>query len=155
MKLTLVRHARKQQSDGQLAEESRPIDGTEVSRAEALRESLRSQGLDPRYILTSSYLHARQTAELLRCPRTRQIIPITGLTPHTEERAFSLAAMLYEASAHSVEWTEDEVLLLVGHEGRLSNLAQRLTGTTRPRQLNHLEGLTLEISVKIAGEIRA
>src|SRR5438552_4884974 len=133
MIIVLLRHGRKQGSE--LPDEDRPLDAAEYGRADRVRERLAAADLAPRYILTSRYRHAVETAERVRCKRTRAIIPVTGLTPHTDEAMFSLPAMLHESG---VVWRPDERILLVGHELRLSNLAQALTGEYREPQLDPL-----------------
>jgi hypothetical protein len=91
---------------------------------------LEARGLRPRFILTSAWQHARDTAELLQVPITRAVVNVEGLTPKTPESRLSLPDMLTEAAPHGVFFEGCDVLMLVGHEPRLSLLAGRLTGDT-------------------------
>jgi phosphohistidine phosphatase SixA len=122
MKVIFVRHARKAEAQDHIEDAERSIAASEVVRAGRLRDRLIDEELQPHFILTSRYRHARETAELLRCPLTRAVVEVSGLTPHTDPGMFSLAAILHEASASNVAWKPSQVLVCVGHEERLSNL---------------------------------
>jgi hypothetical protein len=74
--------------------------------------------------------HSREHSEIVSglFERPVPIVPATALTPHTAEEEFSLAAMR-RATASSVDWTRVHVVLCVGHEPRLGQLALAMTGT--------------------------
>jgi phosphohistidine phosphatase SixA len=158
MKIVLLRHGKKQSSSlPDVPDDQIPLDPGEHARAEQVRDALETNGLAPRIILTSHNRHAVETAELLRCDITRAVIPVTGLTPHTDKLMFSLPAILYEGKVlwgHPGEWRAEDSLLLVGHERRLSNLAEALTGVRRQSELEFLSALVLDFSVQSVRSVK-
>jgi phosphohistidine phosphatase SixA len=149
MKLILLKHGRRNPADRDLDDPAQGVDPAELPRIAAVREWLLVERLAPRQILTSHHRHARETAEVVRCPRTRSIVAVTGLTPGTDEQQFSLEAILVEAAQKGVSWAHAEILMLVGHETRLSQLAECLTGVPRPRLLHHLESMVIDVQVSV------
>jgi phosphohistidine phosphatase SixA len=84
MQLVFVRHGPKERSKS-AADADQPLTSTATALGDRLRAALEARELVPRYILTSRYRHARETAELLRAKRTRAVIEVTALTPHTRQ----------------------------------------------------------------------
>lgn len=127
-----------------------PLAATAPAMAHRLTAALERRRLVPRYILSSRYRHALETAELLRGKRTRAVIPVTALTPHSAEKDFSMATIVGEAWAAEVDLFDHcDVLMLVGHESRLSQLANRLLQQPTVGTLAPLEALVVELN---AGE---
>lgn len=145
MKLICVRHGRKMKDDT-LDDSKLPLDPTATEQAANLARALAARGLTPRIIASSRYQHALDTAELLRGPRTRRVIPVTALTPHTPELAFTMSTIIAEAMEAGVDLLRDcDVLMLVGHETRLSQLTTRLMETsTELEQLSELEAFVID-----------
>ena len=145
MKLVFVRHGQKVH-DNTLDDAKLPLDPAATEQARNLASALAARGLTPRIIVSSQYRHALDTAELLRGARTRRVIPVTALTPHTPEPAFTMSTIITEAMEAGVDLLRDcDVLMLVGHETRLSQLATRLLATsTKLEQLSALEALVVD-----------
>jgi phosphohistidine phosphatase SixA len=147
MQLVFVRHGERERCG--IDEIRQPLTAAAVQKAAALREALAERSIKPRYILTSRYEHARQTAECLRVDRTRAIVEVTGLTPGTDEALFSLPSIFHEASREGIGWEHDGVVMLVGHEERLSNLVRTLSGEPLERCLHHLEAFVVNVTATI------
>jgi phosphohistidine phosphatase SixA len=145
MKLVFVRHGPKIVDDT-LEDADRPLDPSASELVGKLADALKRRSLTPRFIVSSRYRHALDTAALLRGPRTRRIIPVTALEPRTPECAFTMSTVIAEAMDAGVDLLRDcDVLMLVGHETRLSQLAARfLAEPTTLEQLSALESLVLD-----------
>jgi phosphohistidine phosphatase SixA len=148
MKLILLKHGRRDPAHAHLADAEQGLDPRELHRVEAVRGWLDAEAIAPRRILTSRHRHAVDTAHAVRCARTRTVVEVSGLTPGTAEAAFSLEAILLEGAAAGLSWPDDDVIMLVGHETRLSQLAARLLAQPRGRYLHHLEALVISVDVR-------
>jgi phosphohistidine phosphatase SixA len=153
MNLVLVKHGRKKAVKGR-TEARWPLDPAEYRRVARLQEALERRGLKARFILTSRYLHAKDTASRLAVALTRQIVSVRGLTPRTDERHFTLANMLDEAAAKGVVWEGCDTLMLVGHEPRLSTLAGRLV-SAYVEPLKHLEALVVNLKFDLGDRLQS
>jgi phosphohistidine phosphatase SixA len=149
MRIIFVRHGPKEVGD-ETPDAEAPLAATAPAMAQRLSAALEERQLVPRYILSSRYRHALETAELLRGKRTRKVIPVTALTPCSAEKDFSMATIVADAWAAEVVLFEHcDVLMLVGHESRLSQLAGRLLQQPALERLAPLEALVVELN---AGE---
>jgi phosphohistidine phosphatase SixA len=147
MRLIFVRHGPKQRLDG-VADSELPLDPSATGSVLQLRTALEERQLLPRFIMTSRYRHAVETAELLRAGRTRSVVPVTALTPHTKEEAFTMATIVMEAWSAGIDlFDAGDVLMFVGHETRLSQLAGRCSRQAFTSQLAPLEALVIELGV--------
>lgn len=145
MKLVFVRHGQKA-NDDTLDDAKLPLDPTAIKQARHLSRALATRELTPRFIVSSLYQHALDTAKLLSGPRTRLVIPVTALTPHTPDPSFTMSTIITEAMEADVDLLQDcDVLMLVGHETRLSQLATRFLATSaKLEQLLPLEALIVD-----------
>lgn len=146
MRLVFVRHGRKVVNES--LEDEELLLATEATKeVHALARALAARDLTPRVIVSSRYRHALDTSELLRGTRTRHLIPVTALTPHTPDSHFTMSTIVSEAVVAGVDLFRDcDVLMLVGHETRLSQLAATCAGLPREGvpELSGLEALVLE-----------
>jgi phosphohistidine phosphatase SixA len=147
MYLVFVRHWPKATIDGVLDHDLGLAD-TAGPAAMLLNAALRRSGILPRFIVSSRHRHALETAELLRVKKTRAVIPVTALTPYTPEEDFSFATIVNEAWTLGVDLLEQcDVLMLVGHETRLSQLANRFLRRPQMSQLAPLEALVVKVEI--------
>lgn len=141
VRLVLIRHGERQREGGELAS----LTEGGRSQAEALGAWLQPGSLfRADAILSSESRHSREHAEIVS-GLFRQPVPVltaTALTPHTAESEFSFAALRRE-TARTIDWPRAHVVLCVGHEPRLGQLALALTGT-RPDPLQKGEMLSVE-----------
>ena len=154
MKLIFVRHGPKLHDDTQDDAEL-PLAPSAYDRVERLAAALELGGLLPRVIVSSRYRHAHQTAERLRRKGPREVLPVTALTPHTPEVQFTMTTILSEAMQAGFDLLRDcDVLMLVGHKPRLTQLAEQLLGE-EPAALSALEALVVDwhgtLQTRIAG----
>jgi phosphohistidine phosphatase SixA len=103
---------------------------TEAGREQVrnLADSFVRLGVIPGIYLTSRFKHAQETATILAerisgIPSPR-ICPVCTLTPHSP--GFSLEVLLDEADAMQADLSGKNVIVLVGHEPRLSQLLARV-----------------------------
>lgn len=122
--IVFVRHGRKVPADGRL-EHDIPLDPAEVSIAKSLRAEIASRGLEPSVWISSHFAHAWQTAEALAGPGSR-VVRVCALTPYSADESAHLGPLLKEIGRLAVSLTGLECVGLVGHEERLSNLANEL-----------------------------
>jgi len=132
MRIILVRHGEKRPTPG-LPESAWPLQPFARKQVEGLREQLECLGFAPACGRCIRYQHAVDTAVILVAGReANPVLAVTGLTPFTDERAFTLAAMLGEAEEKGLQVAEASTVALVGHHPRVSQLAQALTGSELP-----------------------
>ena len=105
---------------------------SEREPAARLRAVLIRRHLEPRYVLCSSWRHARDTARLV-AGEVAAIAEAVALTPHTPDSAFSLESLRDSGAEAGIDWASVPCVALVGHETRLSQLAEMMTGVTVPR----------------------
>jgi phosphohistidine phosphatase SixA len=154
MRLILVRHGEKEPLSG-FPEPSWPLKASAREQATHLREQLEELGFAPAYCLSSRHQHALDTAAILAADDDAKVIPVTGLTPKTDDRFFTLDAVLAEAKEKGITIAEGGAVVLVGHHPRLSQLAKALT-RTEPPEPAYLEALVLsEASLAALAEGKA
>lgn len=122
--IVFVRHGRKLPADGRL-EHDIPLDPAEVPVARSLCAQVAARGLEPSVWISSHFAHAWQTAEALADPGAR-IVRVCALTPYSIDESAHLGPLLKEIGRLDVSLTGLECIGLVGHEERLSNLANEL-----------------------------
>ncbi len=141
--IILVRHAERERGSG---DRELPLTAHGAEQAEKFGRRLFELCDRPTRVLTSSFKHARQTAELMIRGAGFDPSQIHGTAALTPERAPAAAHwaddQLY-ADMQEALAPEHPVILLVGHETRLSQLILRFTGERR-RQLNALEAACVE-----------
>jgi phosphohistidine phosphatase SixA len=148
MRIALVRHGRKAKEQPGVEEASRPMDPEERTRCAALVRHLEQNGVVARYIFASRFQHALDTAHHLRSAITRAVIPVDGLTPVPETSGqFHWEGILAAGWPYGFESRPDESIILVGHEDRLSNLIEKVSGHRPAKRLDHLMAVVLEVSV--------
>lgn len=144
MHFIFVRHGPKEQLDG-VADADLALAATAAESAHRLKMALAERQLVPHVIVSSRYRHALETAQLLRGERTRAVIPVTALTPHTAEKDFSMATIVSEALAAGVDLFDWDVIMLVGHETRLSQLTRLVAKQASMPELAPLEARIVEL----------
>jgi phosphohistidine phosphatase SixA len=131
IEIVLARHGarRHEGGAGHLSERGKH-QAASLSRALACREST------PDVILTSACQHARQTADRVAEHLRRPIEPVelACLTPTCGPG--TVEDLLEQAEESGVDLGASRCVLVVGHEGRLSNLVVELTGS-RSRPIPH------------------
>jgi phosphohistidine phosphatase SixA len=124
VRFVLVRHAER------LDHGAQPLTTAGRSEAGSLGDWLASApAYTPGAILCSRVSHAREHAGITwgRLRNAIPIMPVTALTPNTAETEFSVSAMRLEAAA-LVDWARVRTVVCIGHEPRLSQLAEMMTG---------------------------
>jgi phosphohistidine phosphatase len=123
--LLLLRHAKSSRKDASLADHDRPLSKRGVKNASRMGTYLRDEGLFPDRVLCSSATRAVETWESASNQLGRAV-------PTTQLRA------LYTADDEALLQTvrggapEDSVVLLVGHNPALEELAESLVGSGDP-----------------------
>lgn len=128
VRLVLVRHGERERDGAELA----PLTAGGRWQAEQLGAWLDGiTTLKPEAILCSRSRHAHEHAKIASSLLARgvPVVPVVGLTPHTAESEFNLAAIRREA-ATTIDWRRLLNVTCVGHETRLQQLAHALTGET-------------------------
>jgi phosphohistidine phosphatase SixA len=139
VKLVLVRHGHRERDGGELA----PLTAGGQAQARAAAQWIEAC-FQPAAVLCSRSRHAQEHAELTAglFATPIPVLPVTALTPHTAEEAFSLAGMRHESGA-SLDWARTQSVVCIGHEPRLNQLAHTATGET-PDPLRFGEVLCIE-----------
>jgi phosphohistidine phosphatase SixA len=139
VEILLVRHgARNERARGA---EREGLSDHGHHQASTLAEALSRRKVRPTWYLTSRHQHARDTARILRdrlSDANTPLLELDALTPRRGSEA--LDRLVPEAESRHVDLADSDSVCIVGHEGRLSNLATELTGS-RIRQLDHGEAL--------------
>lgn len=136
----LVRHGEKQTGEG---DDKASLSSKGVQQARRVGEFLKSLSLGAELILTSRFAHARETAEeLARNLGVTRIIEAAPLTPNTKSD-FSIEALVAEAADKGCPLPDHGVILLVGHEPRLTQVSTMMTSQRFP-PLDRLEFLCIE-----------
>jgi phosphohistidine phosphatase SixA len=153
MDIVLVRHGTRdaREGGGRLSDHGR-------HQVITLARALGLRGTQPDLVLTSSYEHAQKAATLLsKWLAPPGIIPVTldALTPGAGPGGID--EVVRQAGAVGVALQSSACVLVVGHEGRLSDLVIELTGS-RSRPIRHggavcLRGTTLPDLAAGRGEI--
>ncbi len=111
MNLYLMRHAIAVEADGTLPDSQRPLTEKGAHKLAKIARALKTLEVRPDLVLTSPYLRARQTAEMVAHVLGAQVAESENLTPFG-----SLEKLVTEIQAHE----SLENLLIVGHEPCLS-----------------------------------
>jgi phosphohistidine phosphatase SixA len=137
MDVVLVRHGVQGRSGG------RPLSPHGAHQVSSLAAALQRRKVRATHFLTSESPHAFHTAEVLRerlASASTPMVALAALTPKGGSE--SLDRLVAELDECALDLSAASVIVVVGHEGRLSNLATELTGS-RIRPLAHGEALTV------------
>jgi phosphohistidine phosphatase SixA len=120
-----------------------PLTAKGREAAERLGDYCNSVGIRPSLVIASDFAHARETAELIRSKvdPSAPIIVARSLEPHGDD--LSIEAILQQAESQGQALPEQGIVLLVGHEPRLTQLATMMS-TKRFPPLGRLGPLCLE-----------
>jgi phosphohistidine phosphatase SixA len=149
-RVVFVRHGIKASANGQMDYDVPLADG-EAAVARVLGRELAGYGAVPAVWLCSHFAHARQTAEALAEGVVR-VVPVCGLTPYSANEGAHLDPILYELGRLQVKIDGADCIGLVGHEARLSNLANEFL-PPEPRMGgldSYLEAVCLEATSLLA-----
>jgi phosphohistidine phosphatase len=123
MELYILRHAIavERGTPGFEEDSTRPLTPAGEGKMRQIAKGMRALSVDPDLILSSPYVRARQTAEIVA--QTFKIPDRLVLTPHLEPGG-DPHALLSEIVSH---YGDRRRIVLVGHEPFLSELASMLT----------------------------
>jgi len=124
MDFILVRHGARDR-----CQEDGPLTPHGIHQVQALADALRLRGSSPDLIVTSRREHARQTADIVRqelAPAVRPPVELDALTPGGGPGG--VPDLVQGADRAGVDLSSCKSVLVIGHEGRLSNLVIELTG---------------------------
>jgi len=143
MHVLLVRHGEWKWRRGR-DEGDYPLSPKGRALASTVRRVLIREDLKPDAYLTTCWRHAQDTAKVLRGRDTRAaMVDVVGLTPKTAESQFTWRGILKEARSQGVTITDATTLAFVGHEPRLRQLCERVTGVDLI-EIARLEVIVLE-----------
>jgi phosphohistidine phosphatase SixA len=138
MDIVLVRHAARERAesgidDGSLSEHGR-------HQATSLAAALALRGTRPQVYLSSKRPAARETTQVVSSALSVDAIfvELDALTPRGGSG--NLDHIAAEIARAGLDLTQYQAIMLVGHEGRLSNLLTELTGS-RSRPFGHGEAV--------------
>lgn len=119
--LVLMRHAKSAWANPQLTDSDRPLNKRGLKAAPAMGKLIRNMGLSPQYVLCSTSLRTRQTAEavLRKCQFNGEIKYLESL--------YLGAPQAYLDALHKVPDPIDKVLV-VGHNTGMEEFLEFLTG---------------------------
>jgi phosphohistidine phosphatase SixA len=126
VRLILMRHGEREKEGGELAQLT--TDGRR--QAETLGWWLEGVPMRrPQAILCSSSKHAHQQATIASglLPKGVPVIRVKALAPDTAGSQFSLAVLRREVDG-AIKWRDVQNVACIGHEPKLSQLAQAMTG---------------------------
>jgi phosphohistidine phosphatase SixA len=141
VRLVLVRHGDRERDGGELA----PLTPGGRWQAEGVAAWLDSiELLRPQLILCSRSRHAHEHAEIVCGLLVKKVpvVPVTALTPHTPESEFTVQGMLRDGAA-AMALTGVTTITCIGHEPRLQQLTEQVTGT-QPEVLQFGESVAIE-----------
>jgi phosphohistidine phosphatase SixA len=101
-----------------------------------IKSFLSSAGIQTKLVLTSLFNHALETASIISCDWQTKTLQLGALTPNNEK--WMLEDIIKECNAKDNRIMDEEKVMIIGHEGRLSKLLTQLT-TERYRPLQKLE----------------
>src|SRR5215208_894235 len=130
------------------ADRQAPLAEKEKKRVCNLAVRFKELGVRPDHYFTSTYVHAKDTAEIMcGCLSTNdnQIIEAEALTPRGRKSHFNFENIIKCALRKNanLESPSRKTLVLVGHEGGLSQLITLVSGN-RLRPLDHLDAVCVE-----------
>lgn len=137
MTLLLVRHGERVPADG-AGDHAAPLKPSGRAQAAALAGALACAGLGADLFVTSRYAHAIETADILAAEQARReggdtarVVAVPAFTPHSPTE--TLEQILADVRGQAQDPARVSRLAFVGHEPRLSQLFQRLTGRDTDR----------------------
>lgn len=138
MKIIFVRHAQAIENTQDHEDAARFL--TPEGRLQIRRsaKTMRDKGLDPNLILTSPFLRAVQTADILaeKISYSGSLIPVKDLSPGFDREGMQRLLAYYKTV---------EELVLVGHEPDLGMLVSRLLSL--PEDIKLRKGSAVKLSV--------
>ncbi|MFC0197759.1 histidine phosphatase family protein [Microbacterium arthrosphaerae] len=117
IELALVRHAKSDWGDPGLADHDRPLNDRGMRDAPVMAERLAANGFRPEFILTSTALRARTTADAFAAALR------VAVSPDPELYGAPASALLAAAAARGAR-----SVAVVAHDPGMSVLAGRLSG---------------------------
>lgn len=162
MKIIVLRHATRKRDSldrDEYLEKLLPLDPTGREEARQLGEELARRGIKPEVYFTSCFVHAQQTAEILRDTvdrsATAPIVELCTLTPHYQgpkewrckwEGVHILKAIIREAELKVSNLRELEVVAFILHKPRLQQLLESMTSQDESRfdGIRYSEGVCLK-----------
>ena len=136
----LVRHAERTHLN---PDREDPLTAKGRDAAERLGDHCKRFGISPNLIISSGFAHARETAELIgsKVSPSAPVIAARSLEPHGDD--LSIEAIIHETKSQGQAFPEQAIVLIVGHEPRLTQLATMMS-TKRFPPLDRLEPLCIE-----------
>jgi phosphohistidine phosphatase SixA len=155
--LLLVRSAESEPNDW----ERTPLSSLGRWQAERLFLSVELYIGEPKAILCSRCADAREHANIVSglFPHRVRVVPLRALTLHRSnvERT-DFAGIMREAGAR-INWERHDVVMLIGHEPMLGELAQAMTGEKmdelRPSELQCVEGTSWRMLAEGHGRLNS
>ena len=126
MTIALIRHAARERYADNVTEEDLPLTDEGRTQASALDAKMVARGIRPELYLTSQYLHAQQTGDILRdlIDHAAALIQLRTSTSH-EEYDFQGIPTEARESGHDVSGLSTIALVL--HHPRVNQLLEKLT----------------------------
>lgn len=136
--LLILRHAKSDWADAGLPDHDRPLNKRGTREAPLMGEILRTHDLIPDLILSSTAYRARQTAELVAqaCGYAGEILTV---------REMYLAEPVEYVEALHLYAREEAIVLIVGHNPGIEDLAAKLTDQAIAMTTANLIHVTLPI----------
>src|SRR5438876_701981 len=132
VRIILMRHGTKDRTSN-LRNEHMPLSQEGKLETERQANLLDKVDIRPEMYLTSYFQHAEDTGKLLAdrlgSGITARITKLCSLTPHSPTETFE--EIVAEARSVNLDLETAKVILLIGHEPRLSRLLIRLTSVRR------------------------
>ncbi len=145
MLLILMRHAEAGKASPRCHpdDDLRPLSSSGKKTQRALAKALKRMKVKPDRILTSPRLRARQTAEI-----TAKVMGLTGRV--SEDAALGGRYSLKAALTLLTRCKPDEVIVCVGHEPDLNELARALLGADFPMKFDKSAVMGIEFNRRAA-----
>lgn len=150
MDILLIRHGERDRSYPEEQEERAPLTQDGKDKVDCLKDQLTRLNLNPDFFLTSTYKHAKQTAERLSDGRPNTAYGIGAITPCTTTKTGNditskniFGAILEEAKEAGVDLSQQVRVAVVGHKPRLDYLLESLT-SSQFRSLDYAEAVRVK-----------
>jgi len=138
MKLYLLRHGEATPMVGEQVSPDRSLNETGREQCKKTAEEIRTKGINFDVILTSPYLRAFQTAEI--------VADALGIKDRlAKEPLLAPGFDFFELMELMEDYYDRQSILLVGHEPDLGEVAGQLLCLDGPRPLNKAEMVEIEI----------
>ncbi|MBE9003452.1 histidine phosphatase family protein [Nostoc sp. LEGE 12447] len=141
IQIILIRHGLKQ-VDKLLDDADKPLSLEGCEQVKQLANKLACQNLKPMVFFASPYLHAKQTADILRKSLSGKLVVLNSMKP-SGGQIKSFDKIVNEANQIGEKLSHLEVVAFVGHEPKISQLLRCLAQDQR-YTLNRAEAVCLE-----------